>query len=316
MIHINKSTFTQRRHQSGAVLVGVLVFLLVITLIIASVSEYFQRVVDDTILVDKNINDHAIAHAKLNELVYLLSTQRITRAGVSKGISQESVERDDEGRFVRLITGDEVRTDGFEYTNDEIKFRIQNTLGLVPINDSSQFWLRQYLSQSGVSLLLQNSLLDKLHDYADHDDIPRAVGDEGSDRYLPANYLLQTCFELYSIPGWAGFLKENAQIIEACSLLRGGRVNINAMPEHLLRIFWPQYADNIISARARGEWFINYQSFFEMVPNSINIPEEYFTTIGDGGFVVRSKKSNVSLKRYVSIGTNNIKPFSYRNVLN
>ena len=82
------------------------------------------------------LKEIAVVEAKANELTYLIATQRVTVAGVSKGINASGLVREDD-LWMKSTVGDEIRADGFLYKLADFEFSIQNEAGLIPINSSN-----------------------------------------------------------------------------------------------------------------------------------------------------------------------------------
>ena len=98
------------------------------------------------------LREQAAAHAKLAELAYLVGTQRITAAGISRGEKRSGVAREEGGLWLHPLTGDEYRADGYVYESSGLKFSIQNEAGLIPVNTPNHYWLKLWLSKKWIWL--------------------------------------------------------------------------------------------------------------------------------------------------------------------
>ena len=283
--------------QTGAVLLAVLVVLMILSFVLLSLSS----VLDARLIVAQNSQtlmwDKADAYAKSQQLTYLLATQRLTVAGVSRGENKEGLQKR-EGLWVRSISGDEIRTDSHVYKEEEgLSYYVQNELGLIPVNSRNQFWLKRWLSSKTNSFGEINKLADTLHDYADADELQKSAGAERRqydtlDMPTPPNFLLQTCAELKRIIPWRALLSDHPKMLSECSLERVGRLNINAIPISLWRSLWPSTASTVADMRNNNVWFTRASDIEAIEPSMIAVAEEYVSPLGGASFIVHVKKGN------------------------
>ena len=255
---------SKQNMQQGAALVSVIVVMLIITALLVTANSILNARLELARQSQQALKDEIAIVSHLSNISYIVATQRSTRVGISQGVSSRGAERTGVDWKYQVI-GDELRVDGKEIKIKGINgysYTFQDEKGLIPVNASNNFWKKRWLDAYNITGLEQNKLLDSLTDYSDADDWKSPAGAEASD-YLsndmpaPTNYLLQTCTELYSVIHWRLLLDTYPETLEQCSLSRRPSVNINAIPERLLELLWPQAAESIVRGRERGRWYAN-----------------------------------------------------------
>ncbi|MBN7820441.1 hypothetical protein [Bowmanella yangjiangensis] len=308
-----------RDRQQGAALLAVLIVSVVLVTLLGASSVLLNSRLQIAEASKARMAADAKAYAKINQLIYLLSTQRRTVAGVSQGIATKTAQTNEDGLYLQPIAGDELRTDGFLYQEQDIEFSIQNEDGLLPINSSFQYWLKLWLKNTGYSLSEQSYFADRLADYADGDDWQRPAGAEKAtyllqDKMLPMNFLLQQCSELAQVSMWDALVTNHPQILAHCSLRRSPRLNINAIPISLWQKLWPGSVQRLTEARARGRWLITYQDSYLIEPALALIPEEYYSPLGGERYILSVTAKGNTQKISVEIGEKNNRPFTRRTI--
>lgn len=294
----------------GAVLIAVLIISVVLVVLMGVTSKLMDSRLQLASQSKQLYRDKAAIYTKANELSYLLATQRLTVAGVSQGIAKQSLERNEDGLFMNPIAGDEIRTDGYQYTEDTgLVYSIQNENGLIPINSSGQYWLKRWLKAQGYNMAEQAKFADILADYADADDWRRPGGAEkseynGKKLSEPANFLLQSCTELQQLVGWQEVLKLHPEFMRYCSLRRSAGVNINAIPVSLWQAIWPQSAAQLAKLREKNGWFIHAEEVTQIAPAFINEADEMYSSLGGNTFKLNVNLHQQTYNRSVTIGTN------------
>ncbi|GGW92497.1 hypothetical protein [Alteromonas halophila] len=306
--------------QRGAALLSVLVVSIILSLLLAGASELMQRRLSLADLSTSQLNEKAAITAKVNELTYLASTQRITRAGVSQGNNKEALQKLD-GQWTAYLTGDEIRADGHIYKEENVngqdltlRYSLQAENGLIPVNTSDQFWVRKWLTANGADTSDVSILASRLADYADADEWSRPAGAEArqyqrEDLPVPPNYLLQSCSELHQVLGWKELLDENDDMTAECSLLRSSDVNVNAIPIELWRKLWPSSADKIKRMRDNNQWLLNYNDVLGVIPSVNGIPEPYFGLITYRGLYIEVAGPTVTESVKVVVQKGELPPF-------
>jgi general secretion pathway protein K len=289
--------------QSGAALLAVLIVAVVMVVLLGVATNTMQSRLLLAQQSKQKLQDQAQVYSKANQLIYLLATQRITAAGISQGINPQGLLRNKEGFWALPIIGDELRGDG-EVTTEEsgLRYSIQNEAGLIPINSSGQYWLKRWLQKVGYSVSEQSSFGDTLADYADPDNWRRPGGAEIADYKKrlspqPANFLLQSCSELWKVNLWAAMLEQHPEMLSVCSLGRSAVLNLNVVPITLWQRYWPNSAAKITNQRLQGIWLQNAEDVLGIEPAFLNERDEYYTTLG--GRYFRLKLSlNGAVKRF------------------
>ena len=114
-------------HQQGIALLAVLAVSVALSLLITSATVMMQRQLNIGETAQGQFRQKVAAYAKVQELAYILATQRLTPAGVSSGKNETGSQRV-EGRFISTLTNDEIRVDGFKYEDiirgENIRFSI------------------------------------------------------------------------------------------------------------------------------------------------------------------------------------------------
>lgn len=280
--------------QTGAALIAVIIVVLLLSLLISGAQKLLNKRLDIALSSKQQLFDKANVQAKLAELTYLIATQRITPAGISTGQNPSGLLRTEE-HWANMYTQDEIRVDG-QYLESEnavssIEFSVQAENGLIPINDSSHYWIKQYLLRQDLTDFDVTKLVNLLHDYADEDDWAKPSGGEKLS-YLraglkpPENFLLQSCGELINVMEWKDKLGMDDYLIENCSLQRGPVVNLNAIPLSLWRILWPDSIEKVVQRRSQSIWFSNEN---QVDATELRISPDYYTFFSNGSFIVSAR---------------------------
>lgn len=305
------------QRQQGVALLSVLVTSMILILLVASASTLMERRLEIAQTSINQLKQKAAVYKKQQELTYLITTQRITFAGVSRGINKAGLTKID-GMWTTSLVGDEIRADGFinkeTVDGQPISFSIQADNGLMPVNTSDRFWQHLWLSANGISYSDVSLYLDPLSDYADSDQWSGAAGAE-APTYLkenlpaPPNYLLQSCTELNNIYRWSNLLKNKPGMVSECSLSRNASVNINAVPLSLWAKMWPNSLENVTQNRERGIWFMNETDALGIESGFIRTPPAYLAYIGHNHFKVHVESKSVTSEVRIVNQKGSLAPF-------
>lgn len=267
-----------------------------------------------------HLQDRAQVNSKVNELTYLIATQRVTPAGISQGTNSQGLQRNLEGYWLLNIVGDEIRHDNHVYSHESgLAYAIQNTAGLIPLNVAKQFWLKRWLQAKGYSHAQQSRYGDTLADYADPDNWSRPAGAELSSYKnglftQPANFLLQSCSELWKVMGWQALLLKEPEILSLCSLSRSETLNLNAVPLQLWQVLWPNSAAKIAKQRQQGKWLLSDADTLFVEPALLYVVEDYVSTQGGQQFHVQVNKNGAKVSLEIALGSGLKTPFTLRRV--
>lgn len=307
-------------HQKGIALLAVLAVSVALSLLITSATVMMQRQLDIGETAKQQFLGKVAVYKKSQELAYLLATQRITRAGVSKGASSAGTRKVD-GRFTSTLTGDEIRLDGYLYQSNvngvSVQYSLQAEDGLIPINNSDQQWLIRWLQSYGLNDFEITTLTNQVADFADPDSWAKPAGAESFDyireaKKPPSNFLFQRCSEMNHV------LEARTQIIEKsidtneCSLSRSPTVNLNAMPLQLLKNIFGNKGESIYMKRSNARWLQTTTEAILSFNSLNNISENYVSVISKSPVIikVRSEEAKKTLK--VERGVNKIRPLTTR----
>ena len=304
--------------QNGVALLAVLAVSVVLSLLIASASVLMQKQLFVGLSAQQQFKDKVQAHKKTQELVYLLATQRITRAGVSRGKNESATVRVD-GQFTTFLTGDEVRVDGYKYTQElegtNLNYSIQAADGLIPINTNNQHWLKLWLKSYKLDDFNVAKLTDHLADYADEDTWARAAGAEefsyrNSSLDEPTNFLFQTCSELNNVLLWGEIIEKLDIDLSQCSTERSPTMNLNAIPEKLLARLFPVHQQQLLSDRLNGVWLMSESEASSKVPYLTSIDSNLFSITSRRTFHITVETPNLSKKLTIKTGVEALPPFT------
>lgn len=319
-----KFNYTSQRHQSGAILLTVLIVMTMMIVLIATASSIMSNRITLAYEAKEQIFKKALVQAKINELTYLATTQRFTAAGLSTGQNRDKLVRKD-GNWLFRTTGDELRIDGFEYSeivNEKNKpkllFVLQSENGLIPLNTASNFWLTKWLESYNIDESQRQKYIDTLHDYIDADLIPRAAGAEDESYQhittmdLPTNYFIQDCAELALMPHWSELSVEHPSLLQECSTEYLSSVNINATPPALLKKLWPDKAGQILIKRSSGNW-LNSIEDLRLIVNHLDLSNELFYRFAaNSSLIITVRFDGYTETRSVDFGVGLEKPFTFK----
>jgi general secretion pathway protein K len=334
----NKPTLVLPR-QRGAALLAVLVVAVIMVMLMGVASTMLESRLSLAQDAKQQFREQIAVYSKQNELIYLLATQRITAAGVSQGSNDKGFLRDHENHWLMSIIGDEIRTDGYlTKAASGLTFSIQNEAGLLPINSSGQYWLKVWLKANVHNSRERVKYSDTLADYADPDDERRPAGAEKGDynkggtnnvgnnkrgynkkyttglnnTFLPANFLLQNCHELWRVPGWSVLLSQFPSLISHCSLRRSGALNMNAIPLTLWRSLWPNSVVRVEKLREQKNWFLTDSAIFAAQPSIITVPDDYYSYLGGQTFRLKVQVNKIRTSIHLKRGLGVITPYTIR----
>lgn len=270
---------TPPRGQRGFVLVLVLAMLVLLSLLAGTVAEVTNRLRDQAAARQRQMQDELDMASTRASVLYLLSTQPMTYAGltVDARVAQARHQVEAMGglfEFDAQPVGNELAMDARAYRGiGGVNFALQEDRGLFAVNLQPQWALERLLAQSPVSPPVPASvLMNRLMDYQDQDDLYRLDSLE-RDGYRrlgllpPTNQPLATPMELRRIPGWAealAFLGPSG-LIRAVTSTYSGLVNVNTAPLPVLmtlRGFDRGMAGRVLAQR-KVQPFLTEHAFFE-----------------------------------------------------
>ena len=195
-------------------------------------------------------------------LLYLLSTRRMTTAGLTLALEDQTIPVDRDGNPLIGPVGRELRLDGTRYSGfGAIRFSVQDQAGLLAINSRSMpDTLREWLRKTEGATTARR-LAASLADYIDENTRRRIDGAEAPDYRQkgltpPTNFYLRSPVELSAVLGWNEWLKtqNGARWYDLAAITRANVLNINTMPKPLLMLSMglSEYeAQELMAARRR-----------------------------------------------------------------
>lgn len=236
------------RQERGFVLVIVLALLVVLTLLASSVATTSSRAVSEAQADLDEFDQELAAVSTRDTLLFLLSTQPRTLAGLTVDDAKVQairtpVDEDLDGLAVMPV-GNEIKLDGTSYAGlGEILFSLQDDQGLINPNWTSPLIRNGLYATFGATADTWSSLDAKRLDYQDPDDLHRLNGAEKehyskADLPPPANRAVVTPLEFRRILGWNSLL-ENTDDYHLVGMLTTGRniaINLNTAPVSVLAL--------------------------------------------------------------------------------
>ncbi|PKM08033.1 MAG: hypothetical protein CVV14_05945 [Gammaproteobacteria bacterium HGW-Gammaproteobacteria-4] len=241
------SRYSQRAH--GFILIMVLAMLVVLALLASTVALISERVRDEQFDRQRQFQDALDMASTQATLGYLLTSQRMTFAGLTiddqvvRTADEERMRDDASGQFSFLPVGNEIRLDGTAYQGiGRISFALQDDRGLIGVNWAWPPWIERVFEQAGVAPSARNTLPSLLLDYQDPDDLYRLNSAE-RDAYVkdgrppPSNRTLATPLELRRVMGWDKALSsfDDLAIMDTFTVARSPSINVNTAPVGVLR---------------------------------------------------------------------------------
>ncbi len=230
--------------EKGFLLVVVLWLLLTGVLIVSYLSSWVTNALEQRFVEAERTQFVVDAHTTRSALLYLLSTERMTVAGVSTGFTPlDRSEMDGEGNWDTSALGNEIRLDNRVYKGaGDVVFSLQDQRGLININYGSDALIESFLGAHNIDFEQRNALVDKLRDYIDEDELYRLNGAEAAQyrqqgKPGPRNSELLSTLELRNVLGWS---QEELPIPDRIfmtffSTVRNAQLNLNTAPEEVLQ---------------------------------------------------------------------------------
>lgn len=243
------------RHRSiagparGFVLIAVLAVLVILSIIAATVGEITQRLRDEQLERQRQLQAQIAMASTRATVLYLLTSQRMTFGGLT--VDDQIVLTEDEQREQRAgenpvsltPSGNEVAMDGTAQRGlDGSRFALQDDKGLIAINWSPSALLESYLGTDPKRVKPIATMINLMQDYQDPDDLYRLNSAE-RDEYMrtkrpgPSNRTLVTPMELRRVIGWDKALEgvSDIELNDALTVVRSAQINANTAPARVLR---------------------------------------------------------------------------------
>ncbi|MBO6658533.1 MAG: general secretion pathway protein GspK [Pseudomonadales bacterium] len=272
-------------NQSGFVLVSTIWLTLIMLVFAGLFNSYASDYLDAAIVSKARLKSTLDEVAQEHTLMFLFATHSASRRGLE------------------LANDGFLRLDGTEYRGSQhTYYRVNDYSGLVGLNTENSYHLENLLRFFESSGIQRQSLLAGLRDYIDQDELASLSGKEapayrvaGLD--VPPNDYLRTTVELNKVFGWQAWLSEHPDVkLEWLSTNWRTRVNINAIPESLLRKVLPlsdQDRDLLIESRQR-EPFRSMSDLNKSLRLRSSLDEDFFTFVPSGDVKFRIYSANDS----------------------
>lgn len=237
-----------RGHERGFILAMVLWMLVAIAVGVGFLMLWTRERVAEATRDRAEVDDRIALLSTRETLLYLAATVPVTQAGqpLSPIPEGELAARrlEDFGGFDRRPRGGELRLDGQPYRGlGGVTFAIQDESGLVPVAFPETSPVPRLLAAAGASARDVPSLVDRLVDYTDPDDLKRLNGAEARDyeragRPPPPGRPVAHPRELSRVLGWEALPPAvMARAQDWSTSAYSGALNLNTAPLPLLAAF-------------------------------------------------------------------------------
>jgi len=275
-----------KRAQQGFILVAALWIIAIMLIAVGIFHAYVQQKVLIGIQAKAALTQTLDRVSTTQTVLYLLSSTRKTRAGMTLSDQAESQYITAEGYLISDAVGDEVTLDGTSYQGvGSALFSLQDAAGAISLNATNLDDLAQLLRRFGADPLTESQLLSRLQDYTDADDLINISGAEQRDYAakklpLPTNDYLRTEAELTRVMGWAQWLDEHPEVElqNWFTIKRDSVLNLNVMPKSLLVKYLnlkPDLAELLMRERKTNP-FNNIDDFILRTGLPLNLSEEKY----------------------------------------
>lgn len=269
------------RGSRGFVLVAVLALLVILSFIGATIALIAGRLRDEEAQRQRMLAAEIDIASTRATVFYLLATQRTTFGGLT--VDQRMVLSEDERVAAGegdtpisfLPVGTEIALDGTAYRGlGDARFSIQDDRGLLAVNWAPPLLLERFIERNGRAAPPAPTLVNRLLDYQDPDDLFRLNSAEREEyvrqgRPPPSNRTLTTPLELRRVLGWDAALAElsDRELLDTVTVARTAQLNVNTAPASVLRLLpgvGDEAAERVTAARALAP-FVRLASFYELV---------------------------------------------------
>lgn len=250
------------RRQRGFALMLALGAMAIVLSLAAALDAYVSSRVEQATLIRARLRDNLDMYSTRATVLFLLGTQRYTRAGLTTTEEPEARGGDTIGELRIDPVGGEILLDGTAYAGvGRTRFALQDDTGMIPLNSESAAQLTDLVGRVDATEGVAAALGDALADYRDNNTTKRLNGAERPE-YLaaglrpPANANLRSAPELLEVMGWREWIAAHPglRIHDWLSPSEVESFNPNVVPASLLE--WlpglsPAQAEDIINARKR-----------------------------------------------------------------
>ncbi len=245
--------------QQGFILAAVLWVLAIMLIAVGIFHAYVQRKLEIGLQAKAHIQQQLDNQSTEQTLLYLLSTSRMTLAGMTFSPLTQAQLLDENFSYTAAV-GDELLMDGTVYQGVGTSgFSVQDNGGLLAINAPDISVLSNFMDHFERDPGTKTRLMGALQDYIDADDLLSLSGAEKLDYAAknmppPTNDYLRTPLELKRVMGWQEWLVEHPEfdVQNWLSIGRFSIMNLNTMPRSLFAKYLnlnEQLTDQLIAER-------------------------------------------------------------------
>lgn len=257
--------------QQGFLLVAVIWFLLIITLLVSFFVAQVDSVVQTAQTIQAQTQAQVEIHTTKATVLYLLATERFLTTGLNlptaelNNTGQIVVNRADEsmdeyGNISFTPTGRQLFFDDTAYRGSgQARFAIQDEGGLISLNHWAQNTYFRLFGLLGIPSESYGTLLDKLLDYTDLDNLARLNGAERDDYKKanlaePSNRLLLTVLQTKQLIEWRNRseLWQTPRWLQNTTIASISYPNLNTAPALVLQAAYglnTEAAERIVQGR-------------------------------------------------------------------
>jgi general secretion pathway protein K len=273
------------KNQKGFILAAVLWVLAIMLIAVGVFHAYVQRKLSVGLQAKAHIQQQLDSQSTEQTVLYLLSTSRITLAGLTFTKLTTDQQLDENFSFTSAV-GDELWMDSTIYQGlGSTQFSVQDNAGLIALNAPDTSVLSNFMDHFERDPSNKTRLLSALQDYIDADDLISLSGAEklnyaANNMSPPTNDFLRTVPELVHVMGWREWLIEHPEV-DVQNWMSVGRftiMNLNTMPKSLLMRYLglnEQLTDQLIVERKTNP-FRSTEDFILRTNLILNLDEDRY----------------------------------------
>ncbi len=216
--------------------------MVVVLALAASLDVYVSARVAQATLIRERLQDSLDAYSTRATVLFLLGTQRLTRAGLTTTEEPLAEAGETIGELRIDPVGGEIALDGRVYAGmGRVLFSLQDESGMVALNTETPARLEGLLARFDETEGVVAALLDTLADYRDANSLKRLNGAERAEYAAaglapPADHNLRSAPEILQVLGWREWLGAHPEL-PLHAWLSAGRADLfnpNVVPASLV----------------------------------------------------------------------------------
>jgi type II secretory pathway component PulK len=285
-IKAKRETYAGIPSQQGFVLAATLWVVAIMFVAVGILHGYVQQKLQVGSQAKASLHQRLNSYSTEQTLLYLLSSSRMTRSGMTFSQSRTTELLTEDGLFISDAVGDELTLDGVVYHGiGNTVFSLQDSAGLIALNAPDPLDLAAVLEKYDASASSTTRLISCLKDYIDANELVSLSGAERQDYSriglpLPTNDYLRSESELFQVMGWRDWLNARPHVDwqNWFSVRKGSVINLNTMPKTLLMNYLglsEDLSDKLIVER-RTNPFRTVEDFVLRTGFPLNLVEEKY----------------------------------------